>query len=351
MIKWCYPKRLPLGMFLCLMLLIVSEAGVRAVEKNFWTHTHGVIDHKRRVLTSSDRKNYNALVLGDSQILRLDAKHVSEQLTKNLGRTFNVYNFAIQNHGVETYPLLLQKYLDYHHPPEYIFLSIPPLALTGEWSSKNTGEVSRSLYFMSDLYSIPEVFGMLPWRDYLRFSLVEIESLSSLVRYRLQLRESIRHNQWDLHVRIEEQEKSLSKYNGGTLIQRPSRMSIDEVRQLDYYDASIELDPYTLEIYHKVCRIAEKYDVKVLVTNVPILDEIVANREKSLSNQRYKQFIYSLVNRYEHVSYVEPIIRPYDYKYFEDWHHLTADGVEKFTHALVDDLSAFLNQDKSFIQN
>lgn len=327
----------------CIVGLLLMEGLVRANQIKFRTLAMGLVKHKSELLDSRSKLDYDAIILGDSQILRLDAKYLSDEIAKQTGHQFDVYNFAIPNHGIRTYYLLLDRYLKNHHKPKYIILAITPIATTGEWTLENSFEISNASHMLVELYSLGSLVQNFPFKTALSLVAAKCERISTLILYRAAISDFLRGRGVDQTPRVTIQKDQLQRYNGGNLTERPVPMSLQEIREHKYYNWPIYPDHESLYWYKKACDLAKQYSVPLIIINAPIFEEIMANREADGSNDRYKEFIAEIARDNSFVRYDEGLLRSYGFEYFEDWHHLNQKGAQRFTKEMVLELHALLS--------
>lgn len=81
-------RKIPLAFFLCLGLLVATEFFVRQYAPVIRSFSDSVILYKKKILEDKRTSNFDGLLMGDSRILGVDAKLVSNMVTNTIGRRF-----------------------------------------------------------------------------------------------------------------------------------------------------------------------------------------------------------------------------------------------------------------------
>lgn len=310
------------------------------------TLSDNTVEYKSYLINQNNRLTYNAIVFGDSRILSLNAKYISEKVSESSNKEFNLYNFSTPNHGIRSYYLLLKKYLKNHQKPDYIIFSSAPLNISGEWSLDNTHENIGFIHRMVQMYSLNEMVEVLPFKVFMTSICVKFERLSMLILYRARIKKAIRKPELHFKDRMAFVLKSSRLYNGGIIFNRNKKLTQKEIRNSEYFDFPIEINDQMVYWYEKFFSLAENNGTRILIVNAPMHYEIIQNREADGSHDRYRQLLNRWQKKFDNIDILGSVFRGYELDYFNDWEHLNVRGTRKFTFEISDQLSRYLNDSK-----
>jgi len=347
-------KLTPKAFLLCLVFLSVTEFTVSQYENRLRPLSDSVMEYKSYLLNTQGNKRYDAVVFGDSRILSLNARYISEHVSEKLGRDFELYNFAVPNHGVSTYYLLLKKYLKNHPAPRHILFSSAPVNLSGDWSVEKSEGRSEALHRMCQLYSLKELSDVLPFRTMLKALTVKAERISFLVLYRGVIKKGL-HKYYKNIIKkgpanlndyfIDSMTTSIQaciKYNGGVIFERNKVVTEVEITANKYYNWILEIDHGMDFWYQKFFALAQENGIRVLIINAPVYHDILQNSERNGSNQTYRRAVERWQSKYSNIEVLGPLLQPYTIEHFNDWQHLNVPGTRQFTFSVTDYLTEYL---------
>ncbi|MBZ0165706.1 MAG: hypothetical protein K8I00_02790, partial [Candidatus Omnitrophica bacterium] len=206
------------ALFWSLLLLLATEVFVTMNVHKLRPPSLSALIYKQYLMEEGRGTSYDMIIMGDSRFMGLNAKYISRELSREFGREYTVYNFALLNQGIRTYTLLLRKYLRNHMPPEYILFGSAPLGITGEWAADKEQGRNQALHYLGQLYSIPELFQALPPRSWGTVLAIKGERLSNLVLYRQAIQKAIDRPNYFYKDYLTPAVRYLDKNNGGLII-------------------------------------------------------------------------------------------------------------------------------------
>jgi hypothetical protein len=136
-----------------LLLIAVAELGLRWVvsrpDSTLWPElfTDPLTTGKYLAFLArvTDDAPLDLLLLGQSQMMRVNAAQMSTQLSAAAGRSVSVFNFAAPFHTVEYDRRILQDILFRLKKPHLIVYSFTPLSLLRERTERETDQAVRNI--------------------------------------------------------------------------------------------------------------------------------------------------------------------------------------------------------------
>lgn len=338
-------RRWPWALILCVILLLIVEGFVRLNLSRILTLSDGIVAVRKQTLKNPESKYYDAIIVGDSRVLGINTKYISDQVSKALGTQQIFYNYAIPNHGIRAYYLFLKKFLQTHQPPKYIIFSSAPLGISGEWTVSEAQDSSTEIHYLTQLYSNRELRGVFPFWQRMGFNLNKLEQLSKLIAYRLRIKVGLGNpEQYFTKDKLEAIPRQEVEYNGAQIIVRNAPVGIDEMRRSPYYQFPIFPDAETVKWYGEFFALAQANNITVLICNMPIYQEILANRQVDGSNERYINVVDGWMREFDNLEILGSLLSAYELKYFSDWHHLNLEGIRQHSFVLADQLIEYLSK-------
>ncbi|MBZ0165705.1 MAG: DUF1574 domain-containing protein [Candidatus Omnitrophica bacterium] len=299
-----------------------------------------LIHIKRLMMDQAAAANMDMIILGDSRVLGVDARYMSDRLSRDFGRHFLVYNFAMPNQGVRSYQIFLQKYLKKGNPPKYVMFSSAPFAITGLYALEKHKDSRDLLYRMMHMYNMREVIGKLPWKVSLRLLGLKIEGLIHIVHYRKAIREGIRGAGNFQHDYFDEMARYVWATNGAYQLNNFSRIPREMILQSGYYNIPLNLDADMDKEYRKFFELSRRHGIIVFLITAPINEIIYDKREKLNENDYYRGVLAQWAAEYPNIRIVEPSLRSYPAEDFTDTQHMNPRGVGRFVKDLTNEVAA-----------
>ncbi len=328
-------KKLPKALVLCLILLALTEIYVQINVNRLRTPSHSALIYKQYRLENAIDGDLDMIIMGDSRFMGINAKWLEGDLSAALGRKFRVYNYAMLNHGIRAYVLLLRKYLRGHRPPKYILFGSAPLGITGEWAVDREPGRNQALHYLAQIYTLPEMWSVLPVRAWGTVLLVEMERLSKLVLYREAIKKAINRPEYFFVDYLTPAIRFLDKNNGGLIIGGFVTLTDDDIRESKYFHTPLEVDPQMERWYREFFALAREHGITVLIANSPIAQVLYEEREANGSNERYERLVAAWQSDFDNVRVIPPLMQPYPVEDFKDWHHLNLEGTYKYIQGLL----------------
>ncbi len=322
-------KKCPTAFLICLALLIIVEVIVRSNLYYLTTHSDALIHYKEKILRKRDKKiSPNAILMGDSRILGLHAKEISDNLI-NLNYSF--YNYALPNHGVRGYYLLLKKYLKYNPAPEVILFYSSPIALTKAWNLDNVDKIDKKkLFRFVSLYSLIDSFEILPLKIFYKALMLKIEKISNLVTYRKKIRKLFA-NRSDFKDKSSWLKSSLEISSGGAIICQNKEPTMKDVVTSEYYQTHFKLNSDSLYWFDQFFKLAQDNAIEIIISNAPLVKPTFKKREENGNNQKYIKQMKNFEKKFENITLIEPLLEGWNLSYFCDTQHLNKEGLKLFT--------------------
>ncbi len=302
----------------------------------------GIIQLRRQSVEEGGPYTHQAVIMGDSRILGVDAKYLSDIISQNIGSEFVIHNYAIPNHGIRTYYMFLKKYLRRHQAPRFIILSSAPIGITGEWSIQEIDTSEASVSYLSRLYSIKDILEAFPAAMAMQFIGIKVEGMSKLISYRARLRDRILEPATLFHNRMSAVKKAEREYSGGQFVESNIPITSDYISETKYYDYQFSVDAESVEWYQKFFELAKTSNIQVLILNVPVVSTLYQKREENTSHKIYRDTVSRWLEDYDNLIVLEPLLEAYEIEYFSDWHHLNREGMDRFTSEIARRLLDFV---------
>jgi len=316
------------------MLICSTEFIARAYAPAIRSFADSTILYKKSLLEGKQQLDFDGIFIGDSRILGVDAKLISNMVLKEQNKNYEFYNFSLPDHGVRGYYLFLKKYLERHKRPEFVFFATAPIGLTGKWNIvKNDKSMSAQLHRFCLLFSVKDYYEVFPFKFFIRATLAKIERISFFIAYRRMIRDFL-ENFDSARMNKPTLEQVTWNRNGGVNFGTGEPPSEEQVKSVAYYQMKFEVDKDTLYWYKKFFSLAEDQEIKVIIFNAPLMDVIYDKRQGDGTNQQYEKMIRIWQSEFKNISVMEPLLEPYDRKYFKDAQHLNGRGFQVFNHWL-----------------
>lgn len=332
-------KKWPLAFIGCLLLLLIAESLTRFYLPYLYTHSDIVIAYKKDLIETSweGKDSINGIIMGDSRILGLHAKEISEAVSKASAekgksrRSYHFFNYSFPNHGVRSYYLLLKKYLYFNPKPEIIIFSSSPYALTRHWNLKTKDQLnSKDFHRFVSLFSIQECAEVFSSRNLTKAMAIKLEHQSMLVAYRKRIQLWFQ-NPSDFKDKRAWLKRSITKSNGGALIGRNIPSTSKDVMNSEYYVNYFDPEKDSILWYQNFFALAQKNNVKIIVLNAPLPAALYHKREASGENKKYIKLMEKFKSEFNNIILLNPLIEGYELNYFSDTHHLNKNGFKKFS--------------------
>lgn len=329
----------PVMLIAALVLALGLELLFRHYAVYIRSFSDNVILYKKEFVERQKNLRYDALLMGDSRVMGVDARLLSDALTQAKGRDFVVYNFALPNHDVRGHYLFLKKYLVRHQPPPVILFSAAPPTWGADWNiRRQTRRMSAEVHRFCLLYSWGEAWSSLPLQLWPRIVLAKLERLSFLLTYRQSIQYFLQHIR---QRRILPPVKDLVLgRNGGVNFGTGIPPAETEVMASDYYQKVFAEDEDSVAWLERFFELAWEHDIKVICFNAPLPQIIFADRASDL--RRYEQTLQRITAKHPNVLLLTPIVEGYDLHYFRDVQHLNGPGFKIFSMELARRLAAVL---------
>lgn len=328
-------NKAPKAFLLCAALLLATELYVGTVVHKLWPPSLCALMYKQQKLERTRDGYFDMIVMGDSRFMGLNAQWLQEDISAAVGREFSVYNYAMLNQGIRSYTLLLRKYLRHYRPPRYILFGSAPLGITGEWAADKEPGRNSALHYLAQMYSLPELLGVLPCRSWPTIVEVKIERLSKLVLYREAIKKAINNRDYFFKDYLTPAARFLDKNNGGFIIGGFVTVSDDDIRRSKYYHTPLQVDPAMDRWYREFFALARENNITVLMANSPIARVLYEERQQNGSNARYAAAVRGWQQAYPNLTVIPPLLQPYPVEDFKDWHHLNLEGTYKYIDELL----------------
>lgn len=332
-------KKWPLAAILALGLLLITEGVARHNAEAIRSFSDKLILYKKNIIESKKTGPFRGVILGDSLALGVDAKLLSRTISRQLNQDFPVYNLSLPEHGVQGYYLLLKKYLRHRPPPEVIFFSVSPSSWSGQNNFVRENEMmSTGLHRFCLLFSVPDCVEVFPAYFFPKALIGKIERLSFLVTYRRMIRDFL-----ERAADSPRPEPSLADLtvgrNGGVNFGIGEPPSDNAIKSTANHPAPFMPDAEALFWYEKFFHLAQKKDIRVIIFNAPVIEEVCAAWRDNGDNERYRGLMNDLAQKFPVINTVDPLWRPYNRTLFRDIVHLNGPGYDQFSRGLANQLS------------
>jgi len=326
-------RRWPWACVMCVAFLLIAEGVARRAVDCLATPSDVIIRYKEKILNGRNPSGVtpNIIIMGDSRVLGLHARELSQELSARLGREISVYNYAFPNHGVRGYHLLLKHYLRHHPRPEAIVFYSSPFAITGAWNLDDERAIEdRDLFRFISIYSLRECLAVLPPHVFLRALRMKAERLSVLIAYRARILAAL-HREQGFHDKGPWVERSFAKSWGGAIIVRNKAADEGEVSRSEYYQTALEPDPAAIEWFARFFALAREHGIPVVIANAPLVASVFEKRQSNGANRRYAAVMEDFPLRFDNVVLTDPLLEGWDISFFSDAHHLNREGFRRFS--------------------
>ncbi|MFH1768938.1 MAG: DUF1574 family protein [Candidatus Omnitrophota bacterium] len=339
-------KKMPKALLIAILFLFATEIVCRQNIRYIVNIGDYVLIYKRKHLTVKDKPYCDAIIIGDSRAMGINAKYVSTFVSQGLRRNFRIYNYSTPGFGVQGYYLLLKKYLKDNKKPKYLFFATRPVLLMGDADvekKSNLGHRHRFFLFfsMADyIQSLSPVF-------FLKTLCLELERYSYLVTYRREIKNLFLQYVDEFKIKPKVSRDLIEERWGGYPYSL-GRKAIPEGQSIDGFDYQQDfyVDPNALCWYEKFLELAGENQIKVVIFNLPIIEEFYDKHEKDGSNKKYKETIVNIADKYNHTVVLAPVLEPLQRKYFSDPGHLSELGLKEFDEVLARRILDFIASDQ-----
>lgn len=331
-------KNFPVSLSIAVLLLLISELIARAYAPFFMPMHDYLMFYKRDRMIQKVKPFENAILIGDSRAMSIDARALSSHLTQKLQRPFRVYNYAFPAIGAEGYYLFLKKFLHHNQAPEVVFFCVRPLMLAGNALVEKNSTHSHKHRFFS-LFSIGEYRETLNLKFFFKSLPLELRERLILITYRASIESFIKS-----FLKGEPLEDKISKniiiesMNGGIPLEGPRLINIEEIRESPEWLDKLFIDPDALFWFEKFLQLAKDQRITVVIFNIPSVKDVYEKREQNGENALYQAAMGELKTKYG-LKIVEPLLEVYEYQYFADDNHLNEAGDRLFLEQLTQRLS------------
>jgi len=320
------------------MLLLITELIARIYSPFFVPIHDYLMLYKRDRMVQKAKPFENAILIGDSRAMSIDARALSTHLTQEFQRPFRVYNYAFPAVGAEGYYLFLKKFLQHNQPPEIVFFCVRPLMLAGNALVEKNGTHSHKHRFFS-LFSINEYRETLNLRFFLKSLPLEIREHSTLITYRASIESVIKSFLKGVPLDDKTYKHAiLESMHGGMPLEGPRLINIEEIQKDYEWLDDLFVDPDALFWFEKFLQLAKDHQITVAVFNIPSVKDVYEKREQNGSNAVYLAAMAELETKYG-LKAIEPLLEIYEYKYFADTNHLNDFGDKQFLMQLTQRLN------------
>lgn len=339
-------KDFPTGFLIAILLLVGAEVLARAHSSLFIPLADQLMLYKKDHMMQPQKPYANAVIIGDSRGMGLDARLISGQLSKELQRPFQVYNYTVPGFGVQGYFLFLEKYLKYNRKPETIFLCTRPLMLTGDDFLGKKANYSHKHRFFA-FFSMEEYRKVVSPGFFWTSLPLALRERSILITYRASIKAVL--------VRVllgqykppkADQEALIESMNGGYPLEGVRLVGDKDIQQSLAGQEGFKLDQDALYWYEKFLQLAQNNGVPVVVFNLPFIVDVFAKGQRDGSNDRYRALMRAIKKHYAHLRLVEPLLESYDRKYYADVDHLNVAGNNLAMRGLPQRLAQVLLENK-----
>jgi hypothetical protein len=333
--------KIPAAFLSAFVLLVFTEGLSRTCGPYIRSFSDNMTIYKRRLLENPQQKTFDGIFIGDSRIMGIDAKLVSQIVSQETGKKWEFYNFSLPNHGIQGHYLFLKKYLQRHKKPKVIFFSSVPVGFTGRWNlcKPDAAIFTEQMHRFLLMYSLPESYEALSMGDWMRIIPIQLERLSFLVSYRRHIRSFLQ----DIPDKMLQPnvESLVAGKNGGFYFKARPFQEYDVPNALgSLWAAPFIVDEQALFWYQKFFALAKEHRIKVFFFNAPMPPSF---KQTTQDDQRsYQDILADLVNEFDQLTLIEPLLSIYDWEYFYDFSHLNRNGSYRFTQELGHTLAKHL---------
>ena len=336
--------KLPKGVFLCAALLLATEIVASYQVDYLRPPALNVMLLKRQVLEEASTPDFDMILLGDSRVMGLDARRLSDGISRQLQRDFKVYNFSLPNQGVRGYDLFLQKYLSHKKPPRYILFAPSPIAVSGEWDVETASNRKELLYRLVHMYDVRDMIGNYSLKTTLEICRMKIEGLIKFVIYRKAIRDALDDPaHFDCNY-MDEIIPFMAKRNGAYLLGVFTTIPESEVRRSLYFQTPLKPDRNMLSVLDDFFKLARDHDIKVIVAHAPLHELIYDHRQGRGWNEDYARIVRGWGDNRDDVRFIEPILQSYPADNFTDAQHLNPEGMLQYQEKLSTDLMELIGE-------
>jgi len=332
-------KAVPLALLGCLLLLLVTEGVARQYADRIRSFSDLIILYKKNLVEDEQLPYFNGVLLGDSRILGVDARLISDKLTQSVGRNVSFYNFSLPEHDVRGYYLFLKKYLKRHRPPAVILFSVS----SDNWSGENN--LPKSGVFMSGglhrtclLFSMAELAEVYPWTFWGMVFTAKIEGTSFLISHRRMIRNAL-ENPVRLWAPYPPMANVTLGRNGGVHFGVGHPPSEEQIRQAN---AGTGVDAQSIFWFEKFLWLAREHGIRVVFFSAPWPQGMVLNSPVEGADF-LKGILPGIQGRYENMFILEPVFVTYPREFFRDGEHLNGPGFDQFSEGLAQRLIGQFN--------
>ena len=332
-------SKFPVAGLICLVLLLATEGGLRLYADKIYSMSDRIALLRKQTLFRSERLQYDALILGDSRGLGINAKSLSAEISADKGAPFRIHNFTLPNTGAGSYYHFLRHYVKRHAKPQVIFFTMAPLFWTEDTRFERMPpdeDMERHRFLL--VFSYQDFVSAYPAHLLAQGAAEAAESLSFLLSQRVRIRNYIADfKQQDALWR----DMSLVSrdHNGGFQFPLTKGPGAAEVMSSTYYQLEFQPKAGAVDQIRRFLDLAQTHRIKVIMFNAPILDLIYDHREATGFHARYSALLKELAGQYDNVELLNPLLGKYPRDCFLDLHHLNARGYRQFNRDFAERVS------------
>lgn len=336
-------NKAPWALLICLALLLITESFIRKNVQAIVGLEDSLFIQRKSHLNGPKKLDYDGILIGDSRIIGINAKLISQTFSDTLKEDHNFHNFSLLYSDIRAHYILLKNYLEKHKKPQYIIFSSMPEATFNGWNiiyemyNKHT-----HIYRFGTTFPLKDIYLTLPFRDFLKFIPIKTEGLSELFTYRGFIYSILVGKR---RLQLEAQSylnRSIDQKNGGVILGNTGHVTQKSIKRSLIYAQSTTMNENSVLWLEKFFQLAQENNIQVIMFNMPLLSSIYDQRMDNGFNKKYLNLLNELLKKYKNVTFIGPKIRTYDQKYFDDFSHLNTKGFDRFDKELNDILKQYL---------
>ncbi len=329
-------KRLPWGLLTCVLLFVLTEAGLHTVfYKTLPPNDVFFIEQKKLLDGSAAAADYDGIMIGDSRMTGWDSQKLSDEVSAVSNREFSVANLACPYQDIRGYYLMLKKYLRRHGKPQVILFSSMPESLFEGWNINGPMELRGNyIHRFCLLFSLKDSFEVFPFQIFKEVAFYEIERYSYLITFRGHWRNSF-EKKFNLRQNLraafysEDAVPTDSRWLEDPVLRQ--KVVLLRIKSSSFNTQSPRVNEESYRWLRKFFALADKNGIPVFLLNAPINALYYEQREHNGLHERYRNMIRDFGDEFEHISIVQPLLLSYDLEFFRDDNHLNEAGWERYS--------------------
>ncbi len=327
-------KKIPYAFFLCLLMLALTESFVRNIPDKILGFADMIIYKKKAIIDGDNKLKFSGIILGDSRALGINAKIISDALSKEMNKRVDIYNFSTPYADMRTYYLFLYNYLQQHEKPKIVFISTMPESLFKGWDICQD-MYGKYLYVhrFCELFDLADMMSVVPPGCSGEIIIPEIERFSYLLTFRKEIK-ILLMNPWQEFSGPQMLDTVLKEHNGGIVFGKDNIITEDDIKESIFYKQQVVINHDALYWFNKFIDLAKEHKIYVFMFNSPLPETLFEQREENGMNNIYKQAVKDILNSNDNLKVIQPILESYKEKYFMDANHLNDAGNEIFSQYL-----------------